>query len=101
MSPEPVNLTVPWGYLTGSATRNRVSAGHGVISMPENDDKSFFLLLNLIVPWGLLTQNASANRPSAGRSVIRDHKTDSNSGFQSVPGIQFVGRGYFRVTSLK
>ena len=39
-----VNLTVPWGYLTASATRNRLSAGHGVISMPENDNESFFLL---------------------------------------------------------
>ena len=39
-----VNLTVPWGYLTGSATRNRLSAGHGVISMPENDTEPFFLL---------------------------------------------------------
>ena len=39
-----VNLTVPWGYLTASATRNRLSAGHGVISMPENDHESFFLL---------------------------------------------------------
>ena len=39
-----VNLTVPWGYLTASATTNRLSAGHGVISMPENDNESFFLL---------------------------------------------------------
>ena len=39
-----VNLTVPWGYLTASATRNRLSAGHGVISMPENDTEPFFLL---------------------------------------------------------
>ena len=39
-----VNLTVPWGYLTASATRNRLSAGHGVISMPGNDHESFFLL---------------------------------------------------------
>ena len=39
-----VNLTVPWGYLTASATTNRLSAGHGVISMPENDHESFFLL---------------------------------------------------------
>ena len=39
-----VNLTVPWGYLTASATRNRLSAGHGVISMPENDTEPFFSL---------------------------------------------------------
>ena len=39
-----VNLTVPWGYLTASATTNRLSAGHGVILIPGNDNESFFLL---------------------------------------------------------
>ena len=86
MCPEPLNLTVPWGLLIRNATRNRQPAGHGVISMPENDTEPFFLLLNLTVPWGLLTKNATTNRASAGHGVIAGHKTDSKPGLQSVPG---------------
>ena len=37
-----VNLTVPWGYLTASATTNRLSAGHAGIRGLENESKSFF-----------------------------------------------------------
>ena len=37
-----VNLTVPWGYLTASATTNRLSAGHAGIRGLKNESKSFF-----------------------------------------------------------
>ena len=37
-----VNLTVPWGYRTASATTNRLSAGHAGIRGLENESKSFF-----------------------------------------------------------
>ena len=70
MSPEPLNLTVPWGLLIRNATTNRLFAGHGAISMPENDNESLFPLLNLTVPWGLFTKNAATNRLSAGHSAI-------------------------------
>ena len=70
MSPEPLNLTVPWGLLTTNATTNRLSAGHGAISMPENDNEPFFPLLNITVPWGLLTKNAATNGLSAGHGAI-------------------------------
>ena len=36
-----VNLTVPWGYLTGGATTNRVSAGHAGIRGLKNESNSF------------------------------------------------------------
>ena len=37
-----VNLTVPWGYRTASATTNRLSAGHAGIRGLKNESKSFF-----------------------------------------------------------
>ena len=37
-----VNLTVPWGYLTASATTNRLSAGHAGIRGLKNESNSFF-----------------------------------------------------------
>ena len=70
MSPEPLNLTVPWGLLTTNATTNRQPARHGAISMPKNDNKSCFSFLNLPVPWGLLATNATTNRQSARHGAI-------------------------------
>ena len=66
----PLNLTVPWGLPTTNGTTNRLSAGHGVISMPENDNETFFALLNLTVPWGLLTKNATTNQQPARHGAI-------------------------------
>ena len=60
----------PTTNATTNATTNPPSAGHGVISMPENDNEPFFLLLNLTVPWGLLTKNATTNLTSAGHGAI-------------------------------
>ena len=37
-----VNLTVPWGYLPGSATTNLLSAGHAGIRGLKKESKSFF-----------------------------------------------------------
>ena len=37
-----VNLIVPWGYLPGSVTTNRLSAGHAVIRGLKNESESFF-----------------------------------------------------------
>ena len=37
-----VNLTVPWGYLPGSATTNLLSAGHAGIRGLKNESESFF-----------------------------------------------------------
>ena len=37
-----VNLTVPWGYLPGSATTNLLSAGHAGIRGFKNESNSFF-----------------------------------------------------------
>ena len=42
-----VNLTVPWGYLPGSATTNLLSAGHAGIRGLKNESNSFFSILQI------------------------------------------------------